>query len=146
MSDSDEYDIEDFLDQKGAIGILSQIEYNDSNTFGELNNATTASHTNISSVLEHGVKIDLLERVPQKPDDHGHTKRYELTRRGKKLRAELNSRGTVDVYQTYHSAVQDLEDHEEELIEWVDDADITDPDWPYEPAPAAEDLRDRHPR
>lgn len=57
--------------------------------------------------------------------------RYQLTRRGKSLRAELNSRGVLDTHQAVLDAIQELEEEKEELTEWASDADIADPDWPH---------------
>ena len=131
MSDSDEYEIDEFLGEKGAVGILSQIDRDDSNTSGELSDAVRVSGTTYSKRVDEAVALDLFERVPKKPEDHGNAKRYQLTRRGKSLRAELNSRGVLDTHQAVLDAIQDLEEEKEELTEWASDADIADPDWPY---------------
>jgi DNA-binding MarR family transcriptional regulator len=131
MSDSDENGIAGFLGKKGAVGILSQIDRDDSNTSGELSDAVRVSGTTYSKRVDEALALDLLERVPKKPDDHGNVNRYQLTRRGKALRAELKSRGVLDTHQAVLDAIQELEDEQEELAEWAADADIADPDWPY---------------
>jgi DNA-binding MarR family transcriptional regulator len=131
MTDSDENEISNFLEEKGAVGLLSQIDRDDSNTSGELSDALRVSPGTFSKRVDEAVEIDLLQMVPQKPEDHGNARRYKLTRRGKSLRAELNSRGTIDTHQAVLDAIQDLEDEQEELAEWASDADIADPDWPY---------------
>ena len=131
MSDSDEKELDEFLGEKGAVGILSQIDRDDSNTSGELSDAVRVSGTTYSKRVDEALALDLLEGVPKKPEDHGNAKRYQLTRRGKSLRAELNSRGVLDTHQAVLDAIQDLEEEKEELTEWASDADIADPDWPY---------------
>lgn len=147
MSDSDEYNISEFLEQKGAIGILCQIDWDDSNTYGELEAAVVATSSPVSDRIQTAVnELDLLEQLPAKPEDHGHVKRYALTRRGKQLRAEMEARGVVDVYQEYFAAAKKLETEEDDLAEWVVDADITDPDWPYDPSPAADYFDDKDSR
>jgi DNA-binding HxlR family transcriptional regulator len=131
MSDSDETEIAEFLGKKGAVGILSQIDRDDSNTSGELSDSVRVSGTTYSKRIDEALELDLLERVPKKPEDHGNVNRYQLTRRGKALRAELNSRGVLDTHQAVLDAIQDLEDEQEKLAEWATDADIADPDWPH---------------
>lgn len=71
MSDSDEYEIDEFLREKGAVGILSQIDRDDSNTSGELSDAVRVSGTTYSKHVDEALTLDLFERVPKKPEDHG---------------------------------------------------------------------------
>lgn len=131
MTDSDENTIAKFVQKKGAIGVLSQIDYDDSNTSGELSGALRVSEGTFSSRVDEAIELDLLQEVPQKPEDHGNVNRYKLTRRGEALWGELNSRGTIDTHQAVLDAIEVLEDEQEELAEWASDADIADPDWPY---------------
>jgi DNA-binding HxlR family transcriptional regulator len=131
MSNGHKDGIPGFVEEKGAIGILSQIDRDDSNTSGELSDSVRVSETTFSKRVGEALGEDLLERVPQKPEDHGNVHRYQLTRRGKALRAELRSRGVLETHQAVLDAIQELEDDQDELAEWAADADITDPDWPH---------------
>lgn len=143
MAETDDVDVTvpEFLDSEGAVGLIVQSDYEDGVPFGELNSVVHVSHTTLSNRKKEAVKLGFLELV-RSAEDHGNTKRYRLTDRGKALRAELKEQGIAEQYRKFFEEYRELEEQRDELVEWAGDADVNDPDWPYDPDPAHDYFED----
>lgn len=141
MGDSDDYDIAGFLQRDGAIGLLTRLDTKEGKLVGEIEAEVHVSHTTFQERKDEALNLDLIERVLS-PDDHGNAKRYQLTRRGKTVLTEMKRKGVTDDYREFFDCYELLEEGKDELADWVQDEQITDPDWPYDPEPAHDYYED----
>jgi DNA-binding MarR family transcriptional regulator len=138
MSDPDEIGLTSYLQRKGAIGILVQIDPQEGTLFGELADQVDVSQTTLSGLLDDGIgdngelPVALFEEI-RKLSDHGNANRYTLTPRGKKLREKLIELNMDEHYEAFLNAKRDLEQGQDEIIEQVRDTVIVDPSWPDHP-------------
>lgn len=137
----DPSDIPSFLTREGGVALLTQIDYNEGMLFSELQEQVHVSQTTLSKRKDEALQMKLLTREPR-PDDHGNAERYKLTRRGKKLRSELNDRDIPDSYRKFFDHYVELGERRDEVAEWVDETVIVDPDWPYDDEPAHDYYED----
>lgn len=127
MSD-DELGVSAFLNKKGTVGIFVRLGSDEGMLTTRLTKAVHISSSTVSDRLIEGRKKDFF-KIVRKPEDHGNATRNQLTDRGERLRKEIESVGLVDAYEQYFQSIQQLDTGEEELLDWVQESEITDPMW-----------------
>lgn len=112
--DIDRHDVQEFLEKKAAVEILSQLATGPKE-FNEIESALTASHGTIASRLTEGARIGLWLEEFQYPQDGGKTKLYFLNPAARDLAVAAVD---IEIPQTNHylSEIADL--HEEKLDEF----------------------------
>jgi len=135
-----ELDIAAFFDQKGAIGFLVQLDKEEGSSFGDLREKVHVSHTTLSNLKDDALELDLVTEG-RKPDDHGNTRRYELTKRGEVIRKELEKYNIHEHYRDFLHAHRAMKEGKEEIKEWLEDSVVT-----YHSYPPERDHPDERPR
>lgn len=138
MSD-DELGVSAFLKKKGTIGIFARLDSDEGMLYKDLVKLVHVSTSTVSERLEEGRKKDFFKEV-RRPEDHGNARRKQLTDRGERLREEMESIGLIDTYEQYFQTIQQIDTEKEELFEWLQKSEITDPMW--EPPSIPDLLRD----
>lgn len=131
---ADDKDIAGFLQRKGAVGVLVRLDATDGMLNGELEDQVHVTSSTLSNRLTEGVSEDLLTQT-RHPDDHGNAKRYQLTKRGQKVRNKLESQGIDELYDQFFEIHQQLNEETEVVLEWLAESQITRSDWPPDRRP-----------
>ena len=93
-------DLANFLDRKGAIGILLVIDEKEGTIHSNFKQQLHISRATTSNLLREAESLDLVE-LSRHADDHANAKRYVLTEMGRVLRVALESMGLSEKYQQY---------------------------------------------
>lgn len=109
--------ISEYLGEKGSIEILATIEP-DGTRFKELKQTVGVSHGTISTRLAQGDELGLLEREAMQ-GERGTTHKWVLAPKGAVLRHRLQITGVVKTYELLQDLRQQVEAHNEEFKEWV---------------------------
>ena len=113
-------DIQDFLDSDGAVGLLLMIDKDDGTITTDLENKIDVTPPTANKRIGEARELDLVE-LTYDPDDHGGSKRHVLTKMGRVLRVALESIIAAERYEKYVQLDDEVDQAENEIIDWIDD-------------------------
>jgi len=118
MSDEDGSDtsLSDYLEAKGAVELLCEIEP-DGSQFTRLVEESTVSRSTVSTRLQEGEELGLYER--HEIEGRGTSHAYQLTETGARLRIYLDHTGLTERYRTIKALRQQFDEGVEELTRWA---------------------------
>jgi len=120
MSGDDDSDttVSDYLERKGAIELLCEIEPNGSQ-FSQLVGGVEITRNTVSSRLQEGEELGLIEKqdIQGRGTDHA----YRLTQAGAKLRLYLDHTGITEQYRIIKQLRRDFNERAGELIRWAEE-------------------------
>jgi DNA-binding HxlR family transcriptional regulator len=105
-----------YLEAKGAVELLCEIEPNGSQ-FTRLVEKSTVSRSTVSTRLREGEELGLYER--REIEGRGTSHAYHLTEPGAKLRLYLDHTGLTERYHTIKALRRRFDEDFRKLTEWV---------------------------
>ena len=129
MMDDVKEEIAQFLRRKGGIGLMTSIDKEEGSIFSELVSKVHVSRNTLSTRFDEAVEIQLIRKITH-PSDHGNAVRYALTKRGRRVRVQLDNFGMKSVYSDLLCARKGMEEgieYFEEFYEprvydpWIDE-------------------------
>jgi len=123
------FDIAGFLEREGVIGVLTRLDTENGLLNGELEDQVHISQTTLSKHLGDAQRLDLVSET-RLAGDHGNSKRYVLTDRGEAVVGRLREMGLDEAYEQLFEATQTLNSGKEEVQDWIEDSQVTHPDYP----------------
>lgn len=105
-----------YLEAKGAVELLCEIEPNGSQ-FTRLVEESTVSRSTVSTRLREGEELGLYER--REIEGRGTSHAYRLTEAGAKLRLYLDHTGLTERYRTIKALRRHFDEDVGELTEWA---------------------------
>lgn len=119
--------IADFLRKKGGVGLFVIIDKEDGNTYTELANDIHVTRNTLTSRLQDAQELHLIKET-RKPSDHGNTKRYQLTKRGERVRFLVDEYEMEELYSTFLRSQMKMEKGID-FIEEVFKPEASDPEY-----------------
>jgi len=117
-------EVQDFLGKDGAVGLILLIDKDEGTITTDLKNRIHVSKPTGQKRIDRARELELVE-ITYDPDDHGGSKRNILTKMGRVLRVALESIIPPERYEKYVQLHDELEQTEDEIIDWVDDNEDT---------------------
>jgi DNA-binding HxlR family transcriptional regulator len=112
--------ISDFLQKRGALGILTLLSTADGRRFKHLNEYLTISSSTLTLRLTEARGLGLV--VPgMETDETSVNNEYRITTRGKRVARRMESQGLIHAVQTILDYQQDVESELPDLLDWVED-------------------------
>jgi hypothetical protein len=147
MDDEARLPVAEFLQRKGAVGVLAQIDPGEGTPVGELVRSVHISRNTVQKRIGDGEDLDLFERGYKRGVDHGNTRRVKYTDRGQYLREQLEKLRLVEAYQALFEASETVSSRTGVLQEGIWETAIEDKHWPYPGDTSGEysDTRGREP-
>lgn len=117
MPDSES--ISDFLQKRGALGILTLLSTTDGRRFKHLNEYLTISSSTLTHRLTEARGLGLV--VPgMNPEETSVNSEYRITARGKRVARRMENQGLIHAVQTILDYQQDVENELPDLLDWVE--------------------------
>jgi len=105
---NDEVGVLSFFDDINAIGLIVEIDKTNGNIKTELEDRLSISDNTLSGLLDDAMDADLIKEAERLPSDHGRSKRFELTNRGRAVRSTLSLMGLDEKHSQYVAHEQRL--------------------------------------
>jgi len=109
--------VEEFLERKGAIGILSTLQ-DGGKTYSEIESEVAITSDTISKRNDEALEIGLIEMQAAKEGDRTVTV-YQLTEFGEAVTERLAIEGIVSNYRSMRTHQRKLEAKTEQMIGWL---------------------------
>ncbi|WP_136718620.1 hypothetical protein [Halorientalis salina] len=117
--ETDQSDLQAFLNKSGAVELLASVG-RDGVRFGYLEESLGISHDTVSKHLAMAQDLELIEPESVR-GERGVTHKYVLTYIGERIYLKLKAMGAVDDYHLLQMYRKDVEEHEKEIREWVEE-------------------------
>ena len=102
-------EIAQFLRHKGGVGLIVSINKKGGSIFSEIVPKIHVSRNTLSTRFEEAVEIQLIRKITH-PSDHGNAVRYDLTKRGRRVRSYLDNNEMKLTYSNLLRAQKDMEE------------------------------------
>lgn len=110
--------ISDFLQKRGALGILTLLSTADGRRFKDLDEQLTISSSTLTLRLTEARGLGLV--VPgMDTDETSVNNEYRITTRGKRVARRMESQGLIHAIQTILDYQQEVESEMGDLLNWV---------------------------
>lgn len=117
MPDSES--ISDFLQKRGALGILTLLSMKDGQRFSDLDEQLTISSSTLTRRLTEARGLGLV--VPgMNPEETSVNSEYRITMRGKRVARRMENQGLIHAVRTILDYQQDVENELPDLLDWVE--------------------------
>lgn len=117
MPDSES--ISDFLQKRGALGILTFLSMEDGQRFSDLDEQLTISSSTLTRRLTEARGLGLV--VPgMNPKETSVNNEYRITTRGKRVARRMENQGLIHAVRTILDYQQDVESELPDLLDWVE--------------------------
>lgn len=117
MPDSES--ISDFLQKRGALGILTLLSMEDGQRFSDLDEQLTISSSTLTRRLTEARGLGLV--VPgMNPEETSVNNEYRITTRGKRVARRMENQGLSHAVRTIIDYQQDVESELPDLLSWVE--------------------------
>jgi DNA-binding HxlR family transcriptional regulator len=111
--------ISDFLQKRGALGILTLLSMEDGQRFSDLDDRLTISSSTLTRRLTEARGLGLV--VPgMTPEESSVSNEYRITTRGKRVARRMEHQGLIHAVRTILDYQQDVESELPALLDWVD--------------------------
>ncbi|MCX2819831.1 winged helix-turn-helix transcriptional regulator [Haladaptatus sp. F3-133] len=111
--------ISDFLQKRGALGILTLLSTADGRRFKDLDEQLTISSSTLTLRLTEARGLGLV--VPgMDTDETSVNNEYRITTRGKRVARRMESQGLIHAVRTILDYQQDVESELPDLLDWVE--------------------------
>ncbi|ELZ01036.1 winged helix-turn-helix transcriptional regulator [Natrialba aegyptia] len=117
MPDSES--ISDFLQKRGALGILTLLSMEDGQRFSDLDEQLTISSSTLTRRLTEAHGLGLV--IPgMNPEETSVNNEYRITTRGKRVARRMENQGLSHAVRTILDYQQDVETELPNLLNWVE--------------------------
>jgi len=117
MPDSES--ISEFLQKRGALGILTLLSMEDGQRFSDLDEELTISSSTLTRRLMeargHGLVVPGMT-----PEETSVNNEYRITTRGKRVARRMENQGLVHAVRTILDYQQEVENEMPDFLEWVE--------------------------
>jgi len=111
--------ISEFLQKRGALGILTLLSMEDGQRFSDLDEQLTISSSTLTRRLTEARGLGLV--VPgMNPEETSVKNEYRITTRGKRVARQMESQGLIHAVRTILDYQQEVDRELGELREWVE--------------------------
>jgi len=111
--------VSEFLQKRGALGILTLLSMEDGQRFSDLDDRLTISSSTLTRRLTEARGLGLV--VPgMTPEESSVSNEYRITTRGKRVARRMENQGLIHAVRTILDYQQDVESELPELLDWVD--------------------------
>ncbi|WP_418285828.1 winged helix-turn-helix transcriptional regulator [Halorubrum sp. DTA46] len=112
--------ISDFLQKRGALGVLTLLSMEDGQRFSDLDKQLTISSSTLTRRLTEARALGLI--VPgMNPEETSVNNEYRITTRGKRVTRRMENQSLTHAVQTILDYQQDVENELPDLLNWVED-------------------------
>ncbi len=117
MPDSES--ISDFLQKRGALGVLTLLSMEDGQRFSDLDDQLTISSSTLTRRLTEARGQGLV--IPgMNPEKTSVNNEYRITTRGKRVARRMENQGLTHAVRTILDYQQDVENEMPDLLDWVE--------------------------
>ena len=112
--------ISDFLQKRGALGVLTLLSMEDGQRFKDLDEELTISSSTLTRRLTEARALGLL--VPgMNPEETSVSTEYRITTRGKRVARRMENQSLIHAVRTILDYQQEVESELPDLLNWVED-------------------------
>jgi DNA-binding PadR family transcriptional regulator len=107
--EDDETTLQSFFEKEAAFGLIVQMDPDQGNIKAELIDELVYSERSLGDLLSDAQDVGVIVEAQMRPGDHPRSTRYELTPKGKEIRAWLERLDINELYQQYLEAWKPLD-------------------------------------